>query len=113
MPNKPHPLGNEYQSNEDGYEGNQVMYRIKIQEGKYHLKDANGKWAFSLWFEGENTNTGKKYTKTTRLMCEMILPLHETREIVSMYSGFCVTVVIIHLHTHSVYGKLLTKNRKY
>ena len=32
---------------------------------------------------------------------------------VSMDSGFCVTVVIVHLHEHSVYGKSLIKKRNY
>ena len=49
---KPHPLGNKYHSITDGYEGNPVMYRIKIQEGKDCPKYANGKWAFSSKFEG-------------------------------------------------------------
>ena len=30
-----------------------------------------------------------------------------------MESGFCVTVVILHLNEHGVYGKLLIKKRKY
>ena len=49
---KPHFLGNEYNSISDGDEGNPVMYRIKIQEGKDCPKDANGKWAFPSKFEG-------------------------------------------------------------
>ena len=46
-------------------------------------------------------------------MCEMALYLHGTGEILSMDSGFCVTVVILHLHEHSVYGQSLIKKRKY
>ena len=75
---KPHPLGNEYHSIADGDEGNTVMYWIKIQKGKDRPKYANGKWAFPSNFEGENTNTGRKYTKTSILMCEMTVPLHIT-----------------------------------
>ena len=46
-------------------------------------------------------------------MCEMIVPLHSTGKIVSMESGFFVTVGILHLHEHGVYGHLLIKKRKY
>ena len=113
VPRKPHPLGNEYHRIEDVDEGNPAMYRINIQEGKDRPKDANGKWAFPSKFEGENTNTGRKYTNTSSLMCEMTFPLHVTGEIVSMESGFCVTVGILHLHEHSVYGQSLIKKRKH
>ena len=109
VPQEPHPLGNEYHSIEDGDEGNPVMYWIKIQEGKDRPKYANVKWAFPSRFEGENKNTGRKYTKNSILMCEMTVPLHGTGKIVSTDSGFCVTVGILHLHEHSVYGKLLIK----
>ena len=113
VPHKPYPLGNEYHSITDGDEVYPVMYQIKIQYGKYRPKDANGKWVFPSNFEGENLNTGRKYTNTSILMCEMKVPLHGTGKIVSMESGFCVTVVILHLHEHGVYGKLLIKKRKY
>ena len=90
-----------------------MIYRIKIQEGKDRPKDANGKWASPSKFEGENPNTGRKYTKTSSLMCEMTVPLHGMGEIVSMDSGFCVIVGILHLHEHGVYGQVLIKKRKY
>ena len=60
VPRKPHPLGNEYHSIADLDEGNPVMYRIKIQEGKDRPKDANGKWSLPSNFEGENLTTGRK-----------------------------------------------------
>ena len=113
VPRKPHPVGNEYHSIADGDNVYPVMYWIKIQEGKDLPKYANGKWAFSSNFEGENTNTGRKYTKTSRLMCERTVPLHIMGKIVSMDSGFCVTVGILHLHEHGVYGKSLINKRKY
>ena len=50
---------------------------------------------------------------SNRLMCEMILTLHGTGKIVSTGSGFCVTVGILHLHEHGVYGQLLIKKQKY
>ena len=56
---------------------------------------------------------GRKYTKTSSLMCEITVPLHGTGKSVSMDSGFCVTVGILHLHEHGVYGQSLTKKRKY
>ena len=113
FPCKPHPIVNEYHSIEDRDEGNSVMYRIKIHEGKGHPKDADGKWAFPSRFEGENPNTRRKYTKISSLICDMIVPIHGMGEIVPMDSGFCVTVVILHLHKHGVYGKSLVKKQKY
>ena len=105
VPRKPHPLGNGYNSIADGDEGYPLMYRIKIQEGKDRPKYANGKWAFPSKFEGENPNTERKYTKTSSLVCDMPVSLHGTGKTVSMDSGFCVTVGILHLHEHGVYGK--------
>ena len=90
-----------------------MMYRIKIQEGKEHPKDANGKWAFPSKFEGGNPNRGRKYTKTSRFMCEMTVPLHCMGEIVSMDSLFCVKVGILHLHENGVYGQSLIKRQNY
>ena len=46
-------------------------------------------------------------------MCEITVPLHGTGKIVSMDSGFCVTVGILHFHEHGVYRKSITKKRKY
>ena len=56
---------------------------------------------------------GRKYTKTSSLMCEMTVPLHGTGKIVSTDSGFFVTVGILHLHKNGVYGQSLIKKRKY
>ena len=113
VPRKPHPLGNDYHIIADGGEGCPLMYWIKIQEGKDSQKDANCKWAFPSKFEGGDLNTGRKYTKTSSLMCDMIVPLHGTEKIVSMDSRFCVTVIILHLNEHSVYGQSLIKKGKY
>ena len=89
-----HPDGNEYHSIADDDDGQPVTWRIKIQEGKDRPKDAMGKWAFPSKFEGKN-DKGRKFTKTSTLMCEMTEPLHSTRKIVSMDSGFCVTAGIL------------------
>ena len=94
-------------------EGKAIMWRIKLQEGKDRPKDATGKWAFPSKFEGKNQNTNRKYTKTSTLMCEMTEPIHGTGKIVSMDSGFCVTVGILHLHDLGVFGQSLIKKRKY
>ena len=110
---KPHPLGNEIHRISYGDEGYTVMYLIKIKEGKDRLKDANGKWAFPSEFEGENTNTGRKCNKNSIFMCDMTVPLYGAGKIVSTESGFCVTLGIIHLHEHGVYGQSLIKKRKY
>ena len=55
---------------------------------------------------------GRKYTKTSILMYDMTVPLHGTGGIMSVYSEFCVTVGILHLHEHGVYGQSLIKKRK-
>ena len=73
VPRKPHPIGNEYHRIADGDEGNPVMYRIKIQEEKDLPKYANDKWVFPSKFERENLNTGRKYTKTSSLMCKIFM----------------------------------------
>jgi len=112
VPRKPHPLGNEYHSIADGDEGKPIMWRIKLQEGKDRPKDGAA-FAYPSKFEGTNQNTGRKYTKTSTLMCEMTEPIHGTGKVVSMDSGFCVTVGILHLHDHGVYGQSLIKKRKY
>jgi hypothetical protein len=88
------------------------MWRIKLQEGKDCPKDLSGKWAFPSKFEG-TSSTGCKFTKTSTLMCEMKEPIHGTCKIVSMDSGFCVTVGILHLHDLGMYGQSLIKKRKY
>ena len=56
---------------------------------------------------------GRKYTKTSTLMCEMTVPIHGTGKIVSMDSSFCVTCVILHLHDLEVYIQALIKKCKY
>ena len=86
---KPHSFGNEYHRIADGDEGYPVMNQIETQEGKDRTKDANGKWAFPSKFQGEDPNTGRKYTNTSSLMCEMTAPLHSTAKVVSIDSGFC------------------------
>jgi len=113
VPRKPHPLGNEYHSIADGDDGRPIMWRIKLQEGKDRPKDEAGKWAFPSKFEGTNPNSKRKYTKTSTLMCEMTKPIHNTGKIVSMDSGFCVTVGILHLHDLGVFGQALIKKRKF
>ena len=67
-----------------------MMYRIKIQEGKDRPKDANVKLVFSSKFEGENHNTRRNYTKTSRFISEITVLPHGAGKIVSMDNGFCV-----------------------
>ena len=90
-----------------------MMYRIKIQEWKDRQKDANVNGDFPSKFEGENHNTGRNCTNTSSLMYEMIVTIHGTGKILSIDSGFCVTVEILHLYEHSVYGQSLIKKQKY
>ena len=87
MPRKPHPFGNEYHSIADGatekvLEGNPIMWRVKLQEGKDHPKKPDGSWAFPSEFPS--------YSKTATFMLDMTKPVQHTGKIVSMDSGFYV-----------------------
>ena len=81
------------------------MWRVKIQEGKDHPKKPDGSWAFPSKFPG--------YSKTATLMIEMTKPVYHTGKVVSMDSGFCVSVGIIAMHNFGVYGQSLIKKRRY
>ena len=112
VPRKPYPNDNEYHSIADRDDGQPVMWRIKIREGKDRPKDVSGKWAFPSEFEGTSSK-GRPFTATSTLMCEMTKPIHGTGKVVSMDSGFCVSAGILHLHDLGVYGQALIKKRKY
>ena len=106
VPRKPHPFGNEYHSiaggaTEKGLEGKPITWRAKIQEGKDCPKKPDGSWAFPSEFSG--------YSKTATLMIETTKPVHHTGKVVSMDSGFCVSVGIIAMHNFCVYGQSLIK----
>ena len=51
--------------------------------------------------------------KTATLMLEMTKPVHHTGKVISMDSGFCVSVGIIAMHNFGVYGQSLIKKRRY
>ena len=108
VPRKPHPFGNEYHSiangvTEKGLEGNPIMWRVKLQEEKDRPKKPDGGWAFPSEFPG--------YSKTAMLMLEMTNPVQHTGKVVSMDSGFCVSVRIIAMHNFGVYGQSLIKKQ--
>ena len=99
VPHKPHPFGNEYHSitdgvTEKGLEGKPIMWRVKLQEGKYFPKKPDGIWAFPSKFPGNS--------KTATLMLEMTKPVHHTGRVVSMDCGLCVLVGIIAMHNFGV-----------
>ena len=77
------------------------MWRVKLQEGKYHPKKQDGSWAFPSEFPG--------YSKTSTLMLEITNHVHHTGKVVSMDSGFCVLVGIIATQNFGVYGQSLIK----
>ena len=77
------------------------MWRVKIQEGKDRPKKPDGSWAFSSEFPG--------YSKTATLMLEMTKHVHHTGKVVSVDSGFCVSVGIIEMHNFGVYCQSLIK----
>ncbi len=79
------------------------MWRIKLQEGKDRLVDDNNKPCFPTNFELK--------TKTSALVLYMTEPIHNTRKIVIMDSGFCVAAGILALHDFGVYGQSLIKKR--
>ena len=99
VPRKPQPFGKEYHSIADGVmekglEGNPIMWRVKVLEGKDRPKKPDGSWAFPSKFPG--------YSKTARLVFEMTKPVHHTGKVVSMDSVFCVLVEIIAMHNFGV-----------
>jgi hypothetical protein len=53
----------------------------------------------------------ESYSKTAKLMPEMTKNIHGTGKIESMDCGFCVTVGILALHDHGVYGQSLVNKR--
>ena len=85
-------------------EGKPIMWRVKIQEGKDRPKKPDGSWAFPSEFPG--------YSKTATLMLEMTKPVNHRGKVVSMDSGFCVSVGIIAMHNLGVYGQSLIKKRR-
>ncbi len=103
VPHKPNPSGNEYHSIADGDQGKPIMWRVKLQEGKDRPKDANGHPRFPSQYEN--------HSKTAALMLEMTKPIHNTGKVVTMDSGFCVTVGILALHDAGVFGQALIKKR--
>ena len=109
VPRKPHPFGKEYHSivhgvTEKGLEGKPIIWRLKLQEGKDRPKKPDGSWAFPSEFPG--------YSKTATLMLEMTKPMHHTGKVVSLDSGFYVSVGIIAMHNFGVYGQyLINKGR--
>ncbi len=77
------------------------MWQVKLQEGKDRPKDANGQPQFPSQY--------KNHSKTAALMLEMTKQIHNTGKIVTMYSGFCVTVGMLALHDAGVFGQALIK----
>ena len=71
----------------------------------YRPKNPNGSWELLSDFPG--------YSKKSTLMIEMKNPIHQTGKIVSMDSGFCVSVGIIAMHDYGVYGQFLIMKRRY
>ena len=53
------------------------------------------------------------YSKTATLMHEMTKPVHHTGKVVSMDSGFCISVGITAMHNFGVYGQSLMKKQRY
>ena len=76
-----------------------------MKEGKDHPKKPDGSWAFPSKFPG--------YFKTAMLMLDMTNPIHHTGKVVSMDSGFCISVGITAMHNFCVYGQSLIKKRSY
>ena len=86
-------------------EGKPIMWRVKLREGKDRPKKPDGSWAFHSEFPG--------YPKTSTLMLEMTKPVHHTGKVVSMDSGFYVSVGIIAIHNFGVYDQSLIKKQRY
>jgi hypothetical protein len=106
-PRKPHPFGNEYHLIANGDKGRFIMLRIRLVEGKDRPKLPNGQWAFPTKWEQ------KGYNKTVDLLLDMTEPIHQTGKVVTGDSGFCVTLGVMALHAHRVFGQFLIKKRRY
>ncbi len=65
--------------------------------------DQNNKPHYPMEFEN--------HTKMSALMLYMTKPIHNTGEIVTIDSGFCVAAGILELHHVGVYGQALIKKR--
>jgi hypothetical protein len=79
------------------------MWQVKLQEGNDRPTKADGSPAFPSKYDS--------YSKTAKLMLEIMENIHGTGKIVSMDSGFCVTAGILALHDYGVYGQSLVKKR--
>ncbi len=102
VPRKPHPSGNDCHLIADGDQGKQIMWYMKLQEDNDWPKDYNNKPCFP---------TECKYqTKTSSLMLYMTKPIHNTGNVMTMNSGFCVAAGILALHHIVVYGQLIKKH---
>jgi hypothetical protein len=82
VPQKPHPMGNEYHSICCGLSG--IMYAIELVEGKDHPK------------ERPKANYDDK-GKTAGLLLRLCKSLFGTGKLVILDSGFCVFQAIIEL----------------
>ncbi len=113
VPWKPHHFRKEYRSISNGDDGRPIMWRIKLMEGKDCPKLASGKRVLPSKFEGTNTNTDLKYTKTSTFKCEMMEPIHGKGKCVSMDSAFWVTVGVLLLHDLKVFIGLPTRKQRH
>ena len=98
VPQKPHPMGNEYHSICCGVSG--IMYAIEIVKGKDRPRELAPE-KFS------------EHGKTTGLLLRLTESIHHSGRVVIMDSGFCVLQALVKLASHGVYSSAVIKKRRY
>ncbi len=98
--------GKKYCSITDGDQEKQIMWGIKLQDGKDQPMDQNNNPHYPTEFEN--------YTQSSTLMLYMTKPIHNTGKIVTIDSRFCIAVGILVLHYIGVYRQAsIEKWRRY
>ena len=99
VPCKPHPFGNEYHTIANGDHKSPILYRVELVERKDRPRQLGKK---------EFDDLGGP---TIGLMVRMTCNLWHTGKVITMDSGFCVSLGIVQLHLKGVYGQALIKKR--
>ena len=97
-PRKPHPFGNEYHSICCSQSG--IMFGIEMVEGKDRPPE----------IPKPDTD---RFGPTVGLLLRLTKPIHWTRKVVILDSGFCVLQGILELEKLGVYASALIKKRRY
>jgi len=98
VPQKPHPMGNEYHSMCCGISG--IMYSIELVEGKDRPRQIP-------------PPKYHEFGKTSGLLLRLTESIRHTGRVVIMDSGFCVLKALIDLSNAGVFSSAVIKKRQY